>query len=110
MTTFTKSIFAVELNGKPYAIALPAEKVLELIAIAAKMSDDGKLDLMPVPNGAFFSLAMMPAQIAADQQRDAPCDCTPEERIACKVCRTGGLIDQSRKAVASCSALTDEQQ
>lgn len=59
MTTFTKSIFAVELDGKPYAIALPAEKMIDLIAIAAKMADDGKLDLMPVPNKDFFAVAML---------------------------------------------------
>lgn len=63
MTTFTKSMFAVELDGQPYAIALPVEKMNELLAIAAKMSEGGSLDLMPVPNKALFSMAMTPTEI-----------------------------------------------
>jgi hypothetical protein len=58
MTTFTKSIFAVELDGRPYAIALSVENMNELLVIAAKMSIGGALDLRPVPNEALFTMAM----------------------------------------------------
>jgi hypothetical protein len=60
MTTFTKSLFAVELDGQPFAVALPADKMNELLAIAARMSAGGALDLMPVPNKDLFTVAMVP--------------------------------------------------
>lgn len=58
MTTFTKSVFAVELDGKPYAIVLPVEKMNELLILAAKMSNGSSLQLSPMPNDDFFAVAM----------------------------------------------------
>lgn len=45
----------------------------------------------------------------ADRHRNAPCDCTPDERLACKVCGVGGVIDQARTAVAARHAITEAQ-
>lgn len=58
MTTFTKSLFAVELDGQPFAVALPTDKMIELLEIAARMSPGGALELMPIPNKDLFAMAM----------------------------------------------------
>lgn len=58
MTTFTKSLFAVELDGQPFAVALPTDKMIELLEVAARMSPGGALELMPVPNKDLFAVAM----------------------------------------------------
>lgn len=60
MTTFTKSLFAVELDGQPFAVALPSDKMNELLAVAASMSSGGALELMPVSNKDLFAMVMVP--------------------------------------------------
>lgn len=51
---FTKSIFAVELEGKPFGIALPPDKMEILLAMAAKLSEGESLSLHQIPNQHFF--------------------------------------------------------
>lgn len=61
----------------------------------------------PNPNYAYLCRIIRAVQDALQQCeqtavtacRNAPCDCTPDERAACRVCGEGGLIDQARKAV-----------
>lgn len=55
---FTKVLFAVEHDGKVYGVHLPAEKLEQLLAEAAKLSPGGSLEMFPMPNQELFSLAV----------------------------------------------------
>lgn len=59
---FTKVLFAVEHEGKTYGVHLPAAKLEELLALAAKLSPSGSLEMFPIPNQELFSLAFQKAK------------------------------------------------
>ncbi len=51
---FTKVLFAVELDGKPYGVELEGDKLLQLLHLAAELSPNGQLSLSPLPNQRIF--------------------------------------------------------
>lgn len=55
---FTKVLFAVEHDGKAYGVHLPAEKLEQLLAEAAKLSPSGSLEMYPMPNQELFTMAV----------------------------------------------------
>lgn len=55
---FTKVLFAVELDGKPYGVELESDKLQQLLHHAAELSPDGKLSLSPMPNQQMFKEVM----------------------------------------------------
>lgn len=55
---FTKVLFAVEHDGKVYGVHLPADKLEQLLAEAARLSPGGSLELYPMPNQGLFTLAV----------------------------------------------------
>lgn len=55
---FTKVLFAVEHDGKAYGVHLPAEKLEQLLAEAARLSPSGSLEMYPMPNQGVFTLAV----------------------------------------------------
>lgn len=59
---FSKTMIAVEMDGKPYGVALSAEKLIQVLKYAAEISPEGKLDIRPIPNPQFFELAMQKPQ------------------------------------------------
>lgn len=54
--TFTKVLFAVELEGKAYGVELDGDKLLHLVQHAAKLSPNGHLSLSPLPNQRIFEM------------------------------------------------------
>lgn len=59
---FTKVLFAVEHDGKVYGVHLPAEKLEQLLAEAAKLSPSGSLEMYPMPNQELFTLAVQKSE------------------------------------------------
>lgn len=69
---FSKQLLAVELDGKPYAVALSSEAMLKVLETAAAASPGGTLDLRPVPNAALFDVLL---ENAAPNQTDLVSTC-----------------------------------
>lgn len=61
--TVNRACLAVELDGKPYFVNLPQDRMLQmLIPLAASLSDNNKLNVIAAPEGfRFMSLAEMKA-------------------------------------------------
>lgn len=55
---FTKVLFAVEHDGKVYGVHLPADKLEQLLAEAARLSPSGSLEMYPMPNQELFTMAV----------------------------------------------------
>jgi hypothetical protein len=47
--------FAVEIDGKPYFVALPQERLRVLVTLAGSLSDSGKLPVLDMPEGFKFT-------------------------------------------------------
>lgn len=62
---FTKVLFAVELDGKPYGVELESDKLQQLLHRAAELSPDGQLSLSPMPNQQMFEVVMRKTPAAA---------------------------------------------
>ena len=62
---FTKVLFAVELDGKPYGVELESDKLQQLLHRAAELSPDGQLSLSPMPNQQMFEVVMRKTSAAA---------------------------------------------
>lgn len=45
---------AVQVGGKPYFVNLSNDKMLLLMNLAGSLSDDGKLHVVPAPDGYKF--------------------------------------------------------
>ncbi|MBC7198225.1 MAG: hypothetical protein H5U32_03145 [Pseudomonas balearica] len=59
---FTKVLFAVEHDGKVYGVHLPADKLEQLLAEAARLSPSGSLEMYPMPNQGLFTLAVQKSE------------------------------------------------
>lgn len=59
MTTtaeITKVVIAVEINGSPYFVRLPHERMVLLMKLAEGLSDSGKLPVSRAPAGYAFQV------------------------------------------------------
>jgi hypothetical protein len=46
----TRVSMLVEIDGKPHVVALPQERMLVLVNLAAGLSDNGKLPVLALPD------------------------------------------------------------
>ena len=47
---------AVEIDGKPYFVGLPQDRMLMLVELAATLSDSGKLPVLAAPDEYKFEV------------------------------------------------------
>ena len=50
-----KASLAVEIDGKVYLAAIKKERLQVLLKMAASLSDNGKLNVIPAPEGCKFT-------------------------------------------------------
>lgn len=50
----TKVSVAIEIDGKPYFVALSQDRLKMLMSLAQGLSDGGKLPVKPLPDGCYF--------------------------------------------------------
>jgi len=55
MSEITKVSISVEINGKPYLVDLPEDRKIILINMASGFSDNGKLNVIALPENLKFT-------------------------------------------------------